>query len=451
MPGTKCHGIFIPYPEDAEAWPTLPILPEAIERFTELANERTEAREGGELLPYEPRDTVRDPDGGRTFRLKHGDLVYFRPNSRGNAIAEIALSAIWRGRVEDEDSHRVRRAATAFSFFRGVDKELLPFNPDRTIITPAEQIFGFAEQGRFDEAGYARAFAGRVRFSYGVLRDAASVSPSGAPSSPVYMDPVTLKILDSQKPPCPALYFKLARGTARYISKRDLRPRQHHPQGRKFYLHHRSQDGLTPRRTEDPGEQAQQKVEITPIVQGTEFLFHVDFDNLSEWELGLLCYAVRPTADFRHKLGMGKPIGLGTVEFEPVGLFRVSRDVRYSAEGLFSSRYSQSWLADNEDPSHWPEYYHRERAAAAAGGMDFTALRSVFEDTMDLDIKKAIELLGRSDRLRGPVHTPQVAGQSVESETFQWFVENDRRGAAFLKALDRETNALPLLPCEFRE
>ena len=39
----------------------------------------------------------------------------------------------------------------------------------------------------------------------------------------------------------------------------------------------------------------------------------VDFDNLSPRELGLLLYALKPAEGFRHKLGMGKPIGLGGV------------------------------------------------------------------------------------------------------------------------------------------
>ena len=40
------------------------------------------------------------------------------------------------------------------------------------------------------------------------------------------------------------------------------------------------------------------------------FIFRIRFDNLSRRELSLLLYSLRPAELFRHKLGMGKSIGL---------------------------------------------------------------------------------------------------------------------------------------------
>lgn len=52
-------------------------------------------------------------------------------------------------------------------------------------------------------------------------------------------------------------------------------------------------------------------------------------------KLGLLLYALEPDAGFHHKVGMGKPLGLGSVKVEVLGYFRVDRGQRYTVAGLW--------------------------------------------------------------------------------------------------------------------
>ncbi len=449
IPNTKKHELFIPYPDGVEHLPTFPILQGALDRFYELADERTEARKDEPFLPYEPRGTARNnaPENkdDKRFRLKAGDLVYFRPNSQGDTVEEIALSAIWR-----------REKGRSHDYFRRLSPELLPFHKDRRQLTIAEQLFGFVEQRQKGQDGPvpARALAGRLRFSFGLLHSA---------EDDHYEPEVLLKILDSPKPPSPALYFKRASGQGAYIAKKDLHPQSHAPQGRKFYLH-RYAPLATPWKTSPGTGNLNQKSWVQPLKSGLMFYFHIDFDNLSQRELELLCYAVRPTDSFRHKLGMGKPLGLGKIRIDPIGLFYIDRQARYRETALFEAkRYDGCQVSVKENPSQWPDCYKRERQVAGQNDTRFPAfdiLRESFRDSMLRnkmdDIRQALELLGNPEKVRSPVQTPQVAperGHDPEKETYRWFVANDQGSdgiasqCEFLRPLDDQVDKTnPVLP-----
>ncbi|MGE0132616.1 MAG: TIGR03986 family CRISPR-associated RAMP protein [Blastocatellales bacterium] len=442
IPGNKKHEIFIPYPEEADKWQKFEIAPEAIKRFYDLADQRTEAsdKDAESPWPYEPKGTKRNPDPkDKRFRLKDGDLVYFRPHPMGGAIAEISLSSIWRGRVETILNGKSERA-TAYTFFERINKELLPFQPKpkREKITLAELLFGFVEDKRGRQPtddNPALALASRVWFSHAKLH---RIENGDSP----YLPEVTLKILDSPKPPSPALYFKMAAGANRHIAKSQLDPAKHDPQGRKFYLHHRDDDVKKECWKSELAKlgdkRFKQKVAITPIRSGAVFYFHLDSDNLSERELGLLLYALQPTENFRHKIGMGKPIGLGRVRIEPVGIYRVNRSARYSSAGLFAPRYSEAWVAENAKRDDWPSEYKMEKSSQCdTDSPNPMRHRDAFRDSMNKDIQNALELIGNPKSVTARVHTPLVIGGDDEDETFKWFVANDR-GSKSGQAADRQ-------------
>jgi CRISPR-associated protein (TIGR03986 family) len=497
VPDTKKHEVFIPYPTAAEQWPTIEILPEAIERFHLLADLRTEARKIGEpQLPYHPIATIRNfkPEGkdDRKFRLKDGDLVFFRPSllagSNKSVVVELSLSSIWRGLIPDELSSK---PATTHSFFEAVDPELLPANiAKRKFITLAEQMFGFVDEVskkpsdvseallNEDDGAKQLGLAGRIypspaRFA-GVRKEGGWESIS-SPESLYLNDPddpegwTMLKILSAPKPPSPALYFKSTGNEPAYIAKNTLNPKLHVPQGRKFYLHHKVSDGTNPWQTKrrDDVETYKQKVKVRPVRENTVFYFHLDFDNLSANELGALLYALRPTETFRHKLGMGKPIGLGTVRITPAGLLLVNRNERYSADGLFNPRFAAVWHADDSqawpwptkhkesseqlsEASEWPERYAREVAAAqsATDKISPPDLYQNFVTSMDQSLHGALALIGDPSAIRKTVHYPIVEGQSVEAEgeTFKWFMANDfKSGRSPDQTAPAKTSLKPLV------
>lgn len=388
MIDTKKHELFIPYPESIEKAPLLQIPDSVIETFKKLADERYadsvdkngKQRKGEDLYPYSPFGCERNENNkelGLKLRLKHGDIVYFAPNATGTEVAEVSFSSIWRG-----------AAGHMEDYFNKIDPELLPFNSQRKRITPAELLFGFVQ----DEKGDASlAYKGKVRLSNAVLAE--------GQEDPFTKQEVTLKILSSPKPPSPALYFKpVGNPKGGYITKASLKPDSSEPQGRKVYLHHNIKEGQTPWKTDKDKELLNQKNRIKPLRSKLFFKFSIDFDNLTDWELGLLCYSVRPDSDFRHKIGLGKPLGLGTVRVDPEALEVVDRAKRYSPEGFMVMRH---------EPASFDTY------------------RSIFTKGMDAQIANALNVLGNPAKVKLPVHTPQVEGIGLEEETFKWFVAND--------------------------
>lgn len=463
LPHTKKYELFIPYPEGSQgvdSWQNFPILPEAIERFHQLADDRTNAGEEPPL-PYEPLGTKRHQEdeqslqkelakkglkhGELALRLKAGDIVYFRPTLKDNQamVAEIAFSSIWRGRVEMESGTK----ASVHDFFKNIDEELLPFQEGRQFISPAELLFGFVqkeEEKTNQDSG--RAFAGRVQFSFGQLTPGQAMPP--------YQDKVLLKNLLSPKLPCPMMYFKNRYTKSQeYIHKSELNPYKHRPQGRKMYVHnHKTQHGKKPWRSRDKDNPQTHKLKtyITPVRENTEFYFHLDFNNLTEWELGLLFYALRPTEEFRHKLGMGKPIGLGRVRIDIMGILFIDRAQRYHTKDLFHApRYHQAWLNNEISPDVYPR---EQQAVRQAKNLSFhwENLREAFRTSIASNVINALELIGDPNKVPAVVHTPQTGGiepndPKMEQENFHWFVDNDRRMHQMLTPLDKNSTELPTL------
>ena len=93
-------------------------------------------------------------------------------------------------------------------------------------------------------------------------------------------------------------------------------------------------------------------------------MFHVDFDNLDDTELGLLLYALRPKDTFRHKLGLGKRLGLGSVRIDPLAVFYVDRQQRYGDPSESRARYTRLSMAKSlNQAEEWSARYRREQAA----------------------------------------------------------------------------------------
>jgi len=271
------------------------------------------------------------------------------------------------------------------------------------------------------------AFAGKVRFS------SAKLIPDK--NQVVNDSEVTLKILSGPKPPSPSLYFK---GNG-YISKSNMDSSGTKPQGRKHYLHALmdendlqgvkklnrhgigSSSGKNPWETWENNESTKQKVQITPLKKGVSFTFSVDFENCMAWELGLLLYALRPAKNYNHKIGMGKPIGLGSVQINIKGMELISRQLRYGHDLLSTERYNMELPQDIE------------------------SFRDLFKETMDPEIHAAIELLGDPSNVRHPVHYPQVRDKDIEKETFLWFVDNDKGWNDYLQTLTANSQQLPVL------
>ncbi len=331
---------------------------------------------------------------------------------------------------------------------------LLPMAEHRTLITPAERLFGFVPADAPEEKNKdtrIRALAGRLRFSHARLDPACSGQylPNPEYKGEEYGGEIVgagyqrLRELSGPlkdaKPPngmknaSAALYYRRPGGAAGLIPRDDLvraRPGEVLPQGRKFYLHHapagepwKTMATEQEDRISDPaaGAAASRKTAAKLLARGQDFVFDIAFDNLSTHELGLLLFALKPSPAFRHKLGLGKPIGLGSVEVKPEALHIVDRRRRYAGEDPLSGG--------------------QPRMMTAAIGAFITQARQAIE-AQSPQALAALLAIGETHRFGGghPSPMPVVPvplthtqfepvkhdGPAPENETFAWFQANTR-------------------------
>ncbi len=293
-----------------------------------------------------------------------------------------------------------------------------------------------------------------------------------------------LRILSSPKLPCPEMYFQFPldvfpdtmrstqrtagaqlaqwlRATPEEREKRNLKPPDNvpRPRGFKWYVHDYSACTLMNNagqlryswQTSDTGSgrdsTKKQKTLVQPLKPGQTFFFHIDFFNLTDAELKMLKFVLRPSSGFRHKLGFAKPLGLGSVRIDPVALFNVNRRDRYKQQQQFlgaarSERFHQIELWPDsavQAVDLLPPRYLREAAALQQAGTRTvktvwgTKDRSPFADFVSDSFWRQLEVLGNPayvDSLRQdgavvsyPMRRNQKAdwadGKDVES--FKWF------------------------------
>jgi CRISPR/Cas system CSM-associated protein Csm3 (group 7 of RAMP superfamily) len=105
---------------------------------------------------------------------------------------------------------------------------------------------------------------------------------------------------------------------------------QEHIAGRKFYFHH-SPNGrpITANDLQFMGRKPANRY-IQPLAKDTQFHFRINFTNLQEEEFGALLLAVVLENSMRHKIGYGKPLGMGSVALFPTKLTLIDYSTRYT-------------------------------------------------------------------------------------------------------------------------
>ncbi|MGQ9569603.1 MAG: TIGR03986 family type III CRISPR-associated RAMP protein [Thermodesulfovibrionales bacterium] len=102
--------------------------------------------------------------------------------------------------------------------------------------------------------------------------------------------------------------------------------------GRKFYWHKKEIDKILEEAQKISPEIKSQKVisNIEVLTSSNTFKFRVYFHNLTDFELGLLLYALKLEGNMRHKLGMAKNLGFGTVKIDIKVLYIDNLEKKYT-------------------------------------------------------------------------------------------------------------------------
>ncbi len=334
----------------------------------------------------------------------------------------------------------------------------------RSEVNPVEVMFGFireaAIKGTKLEDGAVPSAAGKLRISHALpsgewsdrpvadlfsktcdITLQAGIYPPGVKGVRLREQSQPMKEPDKHeglRSATPNFYFVYSDREKQndFIDKKDfaeLPPSDFATQGTKFYLHNsdiQSQPWKSADRSKGNAD-LERKATVALLKRRVTFDFHVDFDNLSEHELNILCYALRPSKLFRHKIGLGKALGLGSMRIDPVSLVLVDRAARYSAEAIFG-----------EDA---------RKVAADGAGVDrfdrHVAAHSAWLEKADRPAKRALLAIGETHQFGEGPHRPgsnvpvlpvpltdaKFAARAknplaAEARSFEWFVENDKRG-----------------------
>jgi CRISPR-associated protein (TIGR03986 family) len=247
----------------------------------------------------------------KTKELKFGDTVWIRAKKNADGeeeVEEIGFAQIYRKSFNYSLMDKLKNWSKEFEHCS-----------DPKHLCPACRIFGMVA-----EDGIKGGVAGNVSSSIATLRNnLVNLKPNQL-----------LRILSLPKPTFHPFY--LLDGDY-YSSSSKLR-------GRKFYWHQfydeNDKNALKHyTTTTEELDKNKQKLGLTSSVElllpPAEFTFTVDIDNLDENELGLLLWSLELEEEMAHKLGMGKPLGLGSVKIKIEKLEVIDRIKRYTE--IFSS------------------------------------------------------------------------------------------------------------------
>lgn len=153
----------------------------------------------------------------------------------------------------------------------------------------------------------------------GVFLGKVNIGDACAVAGKVYQyDPMYTAVLVEPKPRHEAFY---------------LEEDKKHIAGRKFYFHHaRESEPLSARGPVLFGGRPANRF-IQPLDYDTKFSFRIDFTALEADEFAALMLAIILEEDMRHKIGYGKPLGLGSISLAPTSLTLVDYATRYTQPG----------------------------------------------------------------------------------------------------------------------
>ena len=207
--------------------------------------------------------------------------------------------------------------------------KLLPENHKSDELDMAEALFGRVMKKQEDTIN------GRIYFDDAVAKEAVA-----------FEKPIYPKILANPKPTSFQLYLKqpsdVTFDTIRHYDSPDAKLR-----GYKQYWHKKGDKFEEDSPDFDPQKDTQHTL-IAPIKPGAIFEGSIRFENLSEEELGALLFVLNLPEGYCHKIGMGKPLGLGSIKITAT-LSILDPKKRYS--NLTDNGYT------NDDPSKYLDAY----------------------------------------------------------------------------------------------
>lgn len=290
-------------------------------------------------------------------------------------------------------------------------------------LCPACRTFGWV---RASQGGASQAYRGRVRFSDGQHE-----------VKKPYPQALTLAILGSPKPTTTRFYLTAPDGHPRsgqsdHTIGYDGNGGKNCLRGRKFYRHHLPNPRFLEAEPDKKTGERKSNQNRTILAgeaedAGAQFTFTVTYENLAPEELGALLWSLEVGERGFHRMGFGKPLGLGSVEVKIEKIESMDAWQRYS-----SLDARGGWTDVTGKKTEWLQAFQEAMARRYAPREATQAARNETPDweRVFLNLPNLVDLLaivGKQEP-KLPVHYPRSSAPPKETNgSFEWFMGNKRR------------------------
>lgn len=323
--------------------------------------------------------------------------------------------------------HIAPAAITKSKYKNRVQELLGDFNACHisTGLCPACSLFGIT-----DSESKQRGIASRLRFGDAVLKKENK-------KDQIYCEKIDLQELAGPHVSNAEMYLKRPAGAVEWNydywvelidGKRKFHPYNAQLNGRKFYWHHADWNLENMKAKQN----TERNLTVRPVADGVTFEGELFFDNITREQLMqmiYLCDLSRNAAEdengitkqLGYKLGMGKPVGLGSIEMRiqsvKIRSFDAAKEDFYSEETIDFS--------NEEERSEYAVTYEE------AGFLSENHIRDWFEMLMDLNVTKGITVAypytdKQLENMEETVEVTDGKGWKKKRKLggFQWFVTN---------------------------
>lgn len=259
-------------------------------------------------------------------------VVFYYPPENGGKVVFFGQSPNFRIPYTHQDNGYAATVADFIPTHLTSEKE----NSKIDLIDLADAIFGWVKKDNKKELPENI----RQRASRVFVTDAQyqSADERGIWYKGNFNDTITPQVLLEPKPTCFQHYLVQRKEDNPEADKAKLKHYASKPEsetvirGHKLYWHKGKNHNFEhPEGNSATGDHI---TKIKPINSGVKFKFDIHFENLTNVELGALLWVIdiaqREDKQYRLKLGMGKPLGMGSIKIEPQ-LYLSDRNQRYTS------------------------------------------------------------------------------------------------------------------------
>ena len=349
--------------------------------------------------------------GERT--LKDGDLCYAK-------VEQVAGSWVVRGLYPVMISRKLHEKSP-LDLLR---KSLCPATRFEDL-SPADRVFGWVNQSPEQAKAVSQiSVKNRPPTAWRSLVQVGPVSCQTSKELAICNQSITLAILGQPKPQQGRFYVGNSEGRAQ-TDQPDTEQagyrKENRLRGPKVYPHHAQ--GVQPQEAYTTQRSDQNRTIKRHVNPETKFTFDLHITNLSAFELGALVWLLSLPPKHFLRLGLGKPLGFGSV----------------GAELLPDSRIA--------DGAMWIEALRTGTGKPTS--IDLAPFARVFQEELDRsNLRPLLQAFLTASRGFGdlPIHTPRRQGaHPSDGKQYKWFVENDNQHHRHtLPDLDGDVS-LPLL------